>query len=454
MRGRRGHLLLAIALAAAAAALAPPAAAKVTWVVEGRGFGHGVGMSQYGAYGYAKAGKGYRQILGHYYQGTTIGKLDKPRVVRVLLAIDAGDVAFTRATSACGRSLDPGAPIPGAPPRRRGDPAHGRRQAAGQLRCEAARRRQGQGADRRPGPLSRRARGGADEQQRRGAQRDQRAQRQPVREGRRPERDAGLLAAGGAARAGGRSALLRAHLPGRRQRLRPLRHTSSQVYEGAGSEVASTNQAATDTKGEVVEYQGKIAQTFFMASSGGRTESVENSFYGAPVPYLKSVRDPYDYYSPLHKWTLRLSAAQMNSRLASYLDGRLRRIVVTKRGASPRIVWARLYGTGGVTKIRGDSLEYALGGYDRWMHFKKVVDRQARAPRRRLIEDGCARDRAGAAAAGALAARPRWHHERAKTARWSSPAGPRPSSPRCRGVRRQARGRSSPAAGRGARPAR
>jgi len=156
--------------------------------------------------------------------------------------------------------------------------------------------------------------------------------------------------------------------------------TASQVYEGAGSEVASTNHAAVDTKGEVVEYHGKIAQTFFMASSGGRTESVENSFYGAPVPYLKSVRDPYDYYSPLHKWTLRLSAAQMNSRLASHLDGRLRRIVVTKRGDSPRIVWARLYGTGGVTKIRGDSLQYALGGYDRWMHFEKVVTGRAARP--------------------------------------------------------------------------
>jgi hypothetical protein len=48
--------------------------------------------------------------------------------------------------------------------------------------------------------------------------------------------------------------------------------------------------------------------------------------------------------------------------------------VVTKRGASPRIVQAKLYGTGGVTPIRGDRLAAALGGYDRWMHFQKVVD--------------------------------------------------------------------------------
>jgi hypothetical protein len=146
----------------------------------------------------------------------------------------------------------------------------------------------------------------------------------------------------------------------------------------------------------VVEYQGKIAQTFSLASSGGRTESVENSFYGAPVPYLKSVRDPYDYYSPLHKWTLRLSAAQDDSRLALLP----RRAPAPDRGDGARRLSADRLGAAlrdrRVTKIRGDSLEYALGGYDRWMHFRSS-SRQARAPRRCLVEDGCARDRAGAA---------------------------------------------------------
>jgi hypothetical protein len=96
--------------------MAGPAEASVTWVVKGHGFGHGVGMSQYGAYGYAKNGKGYRFILGHYYSGTTIGQLTGPRVVRVLLDIEGGDVGFSAATSACGKSLDPArgcAPPPG-----------------------------------------------------------------------------------------------------------------------------------------------------------------------------------------------------------------------------------------------------------------------------------------------------------------------------------------------------
>ncbi|MEO0558483.1 MAG: SpoIID/LytB domain-containing protein [Bacteroidota bacterium] len=42
------------------------------YVFNGRGFGHGVGMSQYGARGQARAGRSYREILAYYYQGTTV----------------------------------------------------------------------------------------------------------------------------------------------------------------------------------------------------------------------------------------------------------------------------------------------------------------------------------------------------------------------------------------------
>ena len=84
-----------------------PPRPRVSWVVHGRGFGHGVGMSAYGAYGFAKHGKSYRFILGHYYRGRRSATLAEPRVVRVLLDISPGDVGFSGATSACGMKLDP-----------------------------------------------------------------------------------------------------------------------------------------------------------------------------------------------------------------------------------------------------------------------------------------------------------------------------------------------------------
>src|SRR6476620_11894488 len=103
MRSRSTGLLLTLLLALT---LAAPAQAAVNWVVHGRGFGHGVGMIAYGAYGYALHGKSYQFILGHYFTGTTIGTLPGPRVVRVLLDITPGDIGFSAATSACGEALD------------------------------------------------------------------------------------------------------------------------------------------------------------------------------------------------------------------------------------------------------------------------------------------------------------------------------------------------------------
>jgi stage II sporulation protein D len=43
-----------------------------TFVFTGKGFGHGVGMSQWGAQGMALGGSSYQQILAHYYIGTTL----------------------------------------------------------------------------------------------------------------------------------------------------------------------------------------------------------------------------------------------------------------------------------------------------------------------------------------------------------------------------------------------
>src|SRR5262249_30657917 len=47
--------------------------------------------------------------------------------------------------------------------------------------------------------------------------------------------------------------------------------TSSQVYDGLDSETAASNQAAEATRGQVLTYGGKIAETYFSACSGGHT---------------------------------------------------------------------------------------------------------------------------------------------------------------------------------------
>jgi len=62
-----------------------PDAAPATITFYGRGYGHGVGMSQYGARGRALAGQDAATILAHYYQGTTPGTTDPTRPIRILV---------------------------------------------------------------------------------------------------------------------------------------------------------------------------------------------------------------------------------------------------------------------------------------------------------------------------------------------------------------------------------
>jgi len=50
-----------------------PRPSSGSWDVEGRGWGHGIGMSQWGAQGAALQGLTYREILAFYYPGTTRG---------------------------------------------------------------------------------------------------------------------------------------------------------------------------------------------------------------------------------------------------------------------------------------------------------------------------------------------------------------------------------------------
>lgn len=50
-------------------------AAREEFVLDGRGHGHGAGLCQWGAAGLAREGKGYREILAHYYPGTDVVRM-------------------------------------------------------------------------------------------------------------------------------------------------------------------------------------------------------------------------------------------------------------------------------------------------------------------------------------------------------------------------------------------
>jgi len=100
---RRRALLFTLSALTAGAVLAPiqPAVAAESYTpaadgvfhVEGHGFGHGRGMSQWGAQGAATLGKGYQTILGTYYPGTSFATLSTRTYLRVRIGADSdGDL--------------------------------------------------------------------------------------------------------------------------------------------------------------------------------------------------------------------------------------------------------------------------------------------------------------------------------------------------------------------------
>jgi stage II sporulation protein D len=362
----RLHHVALVALALVAALPAEAGAAK--WKVEGRGFGHGVGMSQYGAYGYAKKGKSYEKILHHYYTDVDIGRADT-RSVRVLIATGLGSLEFSEAKKACGKDLNKSEAYSfrltsGTVTLRR---PNGSKLAGcgdeGSARGNGSVRFAGVGAYR--GDLRARNVGGSLYAINKVGL-DAYVQGVIPNESPASWPQHALRAQAVAAR----SYALVTRVGGEGYDL--YDDARSQVYGGKGSETAATNEATRKTEAEVIKNGGEVAAAYFFSTSGGQTENSEFGFSGgSPRSYLKSVNDPHDDTSPYHRWTVRLSQGEMESKLAGLFGGNLKRIDILKTGRSPRIVEARVVGSSDSSTVSGDTLRFRLGLRSTWARFKK-----------------------------------------------------------------------------------
>jgi stage II sporulation protein D len=368
-----------IAAPAASLLLAPSAEAKARFTIRGAGFGHGVGMSQYGAYGFAKHGAAYDEILRHYYTGTALGTTEPDQEVRVLLQSNAGTASFSGATQAGTRRLDAGRTYL---VRRRGTSrvdllsSRGRRMGTFSAPLSvsgSAVRLGGSGSYRgslefRPGVF-----GGVNainavslEQYVAGVISRESPSSWPLE-----ALKAQAVAARTYAIATTKGGNGFDHYP----------DTRSQVYGGIAAETAATDEAVAETAGQIVTYEGEPVVTYFFSTSGGRTEDVENTSLGdSPEPWLKSVDDPYDDESPHHRWgPIKLTTAQAQAELAGLVKGRFKGIQVIERGSSPRVVSADVVGTGGRTRVDGATLRARLGLRDTWAYFTSIATRRAPA---------------------------------------------------------------------------
>jgi stage II sporulation protein D len=378
---RRIALLTALALFLA---LPATASAAVRHVVKGAGFGHGIGMSQYGAYGYALEGSNYTGILEHYYSGTTLSSAPGAPV-RVLLQPVDPYIRFRGATNTNGRGLRAGTTYI-ARPARNGisvKTSSGKRVAtfAAPLRVGAG----GEDPIRLLGPALNSIRDGL-----------YRGVIEIIPDG------GGLTAinvidldpylkgvvAGEMPSSWPLEALKVQAVAARTYALATRKTTGSfdqypdtrsQVYKGVVGESVSSNAAVDQTAGEILTYGGVPAVTYYFSTSGGHTENVEYSFVGSlSKPWLVGVPDPYDHHSPYHRWQATFSAATLDRALGA--PGKFVRLKALQRGVSPRVVRAEVIGTRGKRTVSGPQVRAALGLRDTWFTHVRV-ESSARRPR-------------------------------------------------------------------------
>ena len=366
--------------------------ASVDLAVEGRGYGHGRGMSQYGAQGAALAGLTSGQILDFYYPGTSIGEahgrvrvlLTTPSRARGLVVRAQSGLTVRRSATGASWKL----------PALAGSHKWRLRWRSADTTTLEFRRGRGW----HPAPLRRwRSIGGAAEFGRKGSL--------------ALYRPGGMSRYRGVLRAyGGRPAdmevvnevRINAYLFGvvplesppswepaalkaqavaartyaiyHRQRAREAGGgydlcdtTSCQVYGGQGAEAASTNAAVRATGGVIRNYQGDPIIAEFSSSNGGQT--VE-----ASLPYQRSKPDPYDDdVNPNRSWTTRLDGDKV---AATWRLGKLRGVRILRRDGhglwGGRVTLLRLAGTSRSVTISGDAFRLALGLKSTYFRIREV----------------------------------------------------------------------------------
>ncbi|MEW6553647.1 MAG: SpoIID/LytB domain-containing protein [Actinomycetota bacterium] len=365
-------------------------ALQETYAFTGSGWGHGVGMCQYGARGMAAAGFDYVQILTYYYQGTQVGGWSCPPSIRVglldgqsaiNLAAESGSFAFfTSDGDVPGAVMTPGGTWTVAA------------DAAGAfyiLRPDGSRVNDASYGSASK-PLYVRGAGDGDV-----LRLPQNGNHGVSHLSAITPLELDLYASSGSYAL--RAVLISwfetylrgiAEVPGgwpleavkaqavaaRSYAVRGMgKHAASgydlcddvhcQYYKGSDQEKdTGWVQAVDATAGQVLVYGGGVAQCFYSASCGGHTDNNEDVWFGSPVAYLRGVPCPWcedPGNNPFASWTVTYSRAEMEARLnyrsGTYV-GTLYGMDLSDRTPSGRVRYAYFTGSAGTVRVSGEQL--------------------------------------------------------------------------------------------------
>src|SRR5829696_9978237 len=346
--------------APAPASATPAAVTATTFLVSGRGWGHGVGMSQYGALGYAQDGWTYDRILGHYYTSAALGPAALARV-RVLVGEAKGSVTvrsrvpfqvrdvfgktYPLAVGALVLGPQLRVPVNGTPTELAGPILF----LPGTAPLELDRPYRGQIEVAVTGRTVNAVNVVGLEQYLQGVVAKEMPSAWP---------DEALKAQAVAAR----SYALAHRLSGKPFDL--YADVRSQVYGGVEGEHPRTTAAIQATKGEVLLWNAKPIDALFHSTSGGATVDAAEVF-GKPVPYLVGVEDPHSDFSPVNRWGP-VAIPETLVRKALKLRAPVNRLELV-RAPSGRVASANVLTASGTTTITGATLRLAAGLRSTWL---------------------------------------------------------------------------------------
>jgi len=425
----RRQIALALTLCAGLVLLPGTAGAGTTFTFYGSGWGHGIGLSQWGAQGLATKGWSPGQIVRHFYRGTTVAQKTPPAPRFRIGLLQYEDTIVLRAEKGSFRlELSNGRVLSRAP--------------AGTTRKVLIRRSDGRDVYKITTASGRLLAKGGSRSNHLLAQRSEGAVIRVVDSGWPHMVGRGWLqfnivgsqAAHLLAIVGAESYLFglaevpsswdmdaleaqaiaaRSYAWEKIARLGQKRSGCNcglfatvvdQVYVGWDKEVAAMGDrwvgAVRGSARRVAQRDGGTIQAYYSAASGGHTENNEIVWGGTPQPYLRGVCDPaeYDITSAnestlvLERWSASFGASGLTSRLGLGI-GTVRDFRNFVRGVSGRVKGVTVVGSNGSAVVSGWTIRSRLGLRDTrfWVNSNRnITGRIRRAYDARSCKPGIA----------------------------------------------------------------
>ncbi|MDR1943741.1 MAG: SpoIID/LytB domain-containing protein [Synergistaceae bacterium] len=137
---------------------------------------------------------------------------------------------------------------------------------------------------------------------------------------------------------------------------------NTQIYRGMNAEDKRTDAAVSETKGQVLTWNGSPADVYYHSDSGGATADIAHVWGGASA-YLKPRRERVAYISPYSSWQISLTSAQIASAMRKIGKdvGNVTGVEVALLDEFGRAVRLRVRGDRGVADVTAHAFRMAVG---------------------------------------------------------------------------------------------